>query len=309
MTLDMILEATRRESADRQNRHPLDFVARKVEKMGPTRGFARALRRQPFSVIAEIKRKSPSMGEIAERDVPKAIETYHAHPFVSAISVLTQNSDFGGTPEHLTKVRGLTQVRPKPILRKDFIFSPYEVYYSRWIGADAILLMANVMEGKKQFKELHDLATSIGLDVLCEIHDEAEIDLLPDTVKICGINSRRFKDVDQTPSMGVRLNNALGLAPSKSHDTRTDLKVFDLLEKLEQKLSGDCIKIAESGLSSLTIGDILKRHRFNAALVGTSLLKNKAGVEKELDSIKRDAETAMAARVQPQTEPAYAGSK
>jgi indole-3-glycerol phosphate synthase len=307
MTLDNILEATRKESAERQQKHPLEFVMRKVEKMGPTRGFARALRRQQFSVIAEIKRKSPSMGEIVEAEIPKAIATYHAHPIVSAISVLTQCSEFGGKIEHLTMVRNLTQMRPKPILRKDFIFTPYEVYFSRWVGADAILLMANVMEGKEQFKMLHDLAVSIGLDVLCEVHDAEEIELLPDTVKICGINSRRFKDVDQTIPLGVKARTALGLGLSVSHDTKTDLGAFDLFEKLEQKLGPGCLKVAESGLSSVSIGGILKKHQFNAALIGTSLLKSKNGISKELDLIKGESETALVSNSPIRVEPVYAG--
>ena len=165
MTLDDILKAVAEESKARENRYPRPFVRRKVEKMPPTRGFAQALRRRPFSIIAEIKRKSPSMGTINPGAINAALSVYSTHEAVSAISVLTQEKYFGGTPRDLEDVKRITQGKSKPILRKDFIFSEYEVYYSRMIGADAILLMANVIDDKKKFMALHELATSIGLDV------------------------------------------------------------------------------------------------------------------------------------------------
>jgi indole-3-glycerol phosphate synthase len=206
MTFETILAATRTESDERQRKFPLPVLQREIEKMGATRGFARALRQQPFSVIAEIKRRSPSMGEINPAALETAHEIYRDHPLVSAISILTQNAHFGGSPDDLKKVRELTQSRPKPLLRKDFIFTPYEVYFSRWIGADAILLMANVVRDRAEFKTLHDLALSLGLDVLCEVHEADEIRVLPDTVRICGVNSRRFKGVDQKELQSRKTN-------------------------------------------------------------------------------------------------------
>lgn len=292
MTLETIIEATRGESQERQRKHPLPLLQQEVEKMRPTHGFARSLAQQPFSVIAEIKRRSPSMGVINEAAVEMAHKIYHEHPVVAAISVLTQSSHFGGSPDDLRTVRNLTQVRPKPLLRKDFIFSPYEVYFSRWIGADAILLMANVVRDRAEFQALHDLAVSLGLDVLCEVHDPEEIALLPATATVCGINSRRFKGVTQKQSVSRRIQDLLGVAGT-TRDTQTDLNTFDLFHRLP----AGCLKVAESGVSSENIGSVLAKYPFNAALIGTSLLKSgQAGMGKHLDRIQEEAARALAKR-------------
>jgi indole-3-glycerol phosphate synthase len=289
MTLDTILAATAAESAQRQRRESLATLQRKVEKMGPTRGFARALGQQPFSVIAELKRKSPSMGVINEDAIGTALATYHAHPVVAAISVLTQSSHFGGSTDDLEKVRQLTQRRPKPILRKDFIQTDYEVYYSRWIGADAILLMANVVPDPREFRRLHDLALSIGLDVLCEVHDAAEINVLPASTKVCGINSRRFKGVTQKKPLSLKIREKLSpfigaLGPSR--DMQTDLGAFALFERLP----AGALRVAESGISADNIADVLRKFPFNAALIGTSLLKKSPPeIARQLDAIQREA--------------------
>ena len=293
LTLKDILEATQIESALRESQYPLPMVQRKVEKMGATRGFLRALRQKNFSVIAEIKKKSPSMGVIAQSVINEAHEIYSAHPLVSAISVLTQSRYFGGSIDDLEAVRKFTQKRPKPILRKDFIFSEYEIYFSRWIGADAILLMANVVEDKLQFKKFHDLATSIGLDVLCEVHDAAEIEILPETVKVCGINSRRFKDTTQRKPKLLEMKELLVGKRGENRDTQTDLNTFALFDKLQGRLPPDCLKIAESGISVTTIGDVLRKHSFNAALIGTSLLKSGSQMPKMLDRMQQEASLAL----------------
>jgi indole-3-glycerol phosphate synthase len=296
MTLDDILLATKEESDQRQQRYPLAMVRRKVEKMGPTKGFGRALRAKSFSVIAEIKRASPSMGNIDQAAISFAHEIYASHPLVAAISVLTQNRFFKGTIEDLEYVRKVTQNRPKPILRKDFIFSEYEIYFSRWIGADAILLMANVVNDKKTFTKLHDLAVSLGLDVLCEIHDEDEIDVLPESVRICGINSRRFKGVKQRKAFSLWIQNSIVGIDTASRDTTTDLNAFSVFETLKNRLPSDCLKIAESGLSEKNIGMVLRKYPFNAALIGTSLLKSGAyGMPKLLDEIQEEAIAALGA--------------
>jgi indole-3-glycerol phosphate synthase len=294
MTLQNILDATQAESKAREHKYPLAMIQRKIEKMGPARGFARALRQKPFSVIAEIKRESPSMGRIKQDAIKVAHDIYSTHRAVSAISVLTQNAQFGGSIDDLEEIRKLTQNHPKPILRKDFIFSEYEIFFSRWIGADAILLMANVVDDKVTFKKYHELATSIGLDVLCEVHDAAEIELLPDTVKICGINSRRFKGVAQKQPLWLKFQNSLFGVTSVNRDTQTNIAAFDLFEQLEAALPSGCLKIAESGISAENVGRVLRKYPFNAALIGTSLLKsrNRQVMVTALDKIQSEADSA-----------------
>jgi len=295
MTLEDILLSCRAESAARQEREPLAKIRRKIEKMGPTRGFAQALRAKPFSIIAEIKRNSPSMGVINQTAINDAHQVYNDHPLVSAISVLTQKAQFDGSPDDLETIRKFTQGRnPKPILRKDFIFTEYEVYFSRWIGADAILLMANVVRDGDEFRRLHDLAISLGLDVLCEIHDESEISKLPNTVKICGINSRKFKDADQRKPFLDIVKEAVNPLTTKRVDTKTDISVFELFEKLKSLLPKDCLRIAESGMSADNIGRVLGKYPFNAALIGTALLRStRSEMPKLLDRIQEEATSVL----------------
>jgi indole-3-glycerol phosphate synthase len=237
------------------------------------------------------------MGEISKNPVNWAPAIYAGHPVVSAISVLTQKHFFGGDTDDLKQVRKATQDRPKPILRKDFIFSEYEVFFSRWIGADAILLMANVVDDKKKFKTYHDLAVSLGMDVLCEVHEESEIGLLPDSVKICGVNSRRFKGVKQKQKANTGVFSGLRdiLFPNSENkrDTRTDLTTFALFDKLVSQLPSDCIKVAESGISAGNVRDVLERYPYNSALIGTSLLQSGQDMPAMLDKIQAESESAL----------------
>lgn len=290
-TLETILAATQAESDARQRRLPLATLQREVAGREPTRGFARALAARPFGVIAEVKRRSPSMGVLVDDEalITAAIDTYAAHPVVSAISVLTQNAHFGGTPDDLQTVKRRSTARAVPVLRKDFVTSEYEVWFSRWLGADAILLMANVVTDAAKFRALHDLALSLGLDVLCEVHDEAEIALLPPTARVCGINSRKFKGVTFTGAAPA----AAGSGPVR--DTKTDLSVFSLYSALP----AGAVKVAESGVSAENLGDVLKKYPFNAALIGTALLKSGSSataMREHLDQLQATAATALGGR-------------
>ena len=245
MRFEDILSATRVESELRRSKDSMKSLRHKVRDLAPTLGFARALASRNCSVIAEVKTKSPSMGPmpaLAQKDAATVHRTYNLHPVVSAISVVTQRTHFGGSEQIFGLIRRETR---KPILRKDFIEDEYEVYYSRWLGADAILLMTNVVTDPKKFEALHDLAASLGMDVLCEVHAEDEIALVPGSAKICGINSRKFKS--QRRFLASHLIRRFG------KDISTDLAAFDLFGKLPQH----CLKIAESGVGSKNIGEIL----------------------------------------------------
>jgi indole-3-glycerol phosphate synthase len=261
MNLQTLLDATRQESDARKARDSLKSLKDKIKDLPPARGFARQIAAQPFSLIAEIKVKSPSMGAMNSgdcSDIANVHKVYDRHPVVSAISVLTQHTHFGGSPEDLRRVRRETR---KPILRKDFILDEYEVYTSRFLEADAMLLMASVITDKAQFQDLHDLAVGLGMDVLCEVHDEEEIARLPPSVRLCGINSRNFQSAAR---FGVSKITRLA-----GRDLTTDLGVFELFSQIPPA----CVKVAESGLNARNVGEILERYGFNAALVGTSLLR------------------------------------
>jgi indole-3-glycerol phosphate synthase len=281
MNLQTLLDATRQESEARKAKDSLKSLKAKIKDLPPTRGFARHVAAQPFSLIAEVKLRSPSMGTLGTvEDVSEVHKIYDQHPAVSAISVLTQHTHFGGTPAVLRRIHRETR---KPLLRKDFILDEYEVYYSRSIEADAMLLMTNVITDPAEFQALHDLAVSLGMDVLCEVHLEEEVARLPSTAKVVGVNSRNFAS-----------ESRFGLSKLLRHtgkDFTTDLGAFELFAKLPP----GCLKIAESGLNSKNIGEVLAKYGFNAALVGTSLLRG--GLEhtrEELDRFQAGIQGASA---------------
>jgi indole-3-glycerol phosphate synthase len=259
MNLPTLLNATRQESEARKAKDSLKSLKAKIKDLPPTRGFARQLAASPFSLIAEVKLRSPSMGTLGTvEDISEVHKIYDRHPAVSAISVLTQQTHFGGNPAVLRRIHRESR---KPVLRKDFILDEYEVYYSRSIEADAMLLMTNVITDKAEFQALHDLAVGLGMDVLCEVHLEEEVARLPATAKVVGVNSRNFAS-----------ESRFGLSKLLRHtgkDFTTDLGAFELFAQLPP----GCLKVAESGLTSKNIGEVLKQYGFNAGLVGTSLLR------------------------------------
>src|SRR6266496_5701858 len=139
--LDEIVERKRNEIAAAKKLRDLDTLKRMVADAPPLRSFSNALS-NGFGLIAEIKRRSPSGGEMRRENVERAPDAYAKSPVVKCVSVLTNSTDFGMSIDDLPKMKA--QI-PKPILRKDFILEEYQVYEARAFGADALLLMANVL--------------------------------------------------------------------------------------------------------------------------------------------------------------------
>ncbi|MCC6273743.1 MAG: indole-3-glycerol phosphate synthase TrpC [Deltaproteobacteria bacterium] len=207
--------------------------------------LAKALREAPglFSVIAEIKRQSPSKGILRADFDPVAIARDYEAAGAVALSVLTDEHFFGGHLEHLRQVR---QAVALPLLRKDFVWDPYQIYVAREAGADAILLIA-AMLGRWQMEDLQGLAEELGLSVLVEVHDEAEAGRASGIgAKIVGINNR-------------------------------DLKTFKvdvgLTEELLPKLPAAAVKVSESGLDSVEVLKRLKAAGAEAFLIGEAFMK------------------------------------
>lgn len=152
--------------------------------------FYEALAKEGLSIIGEFKKASPSLGVIANKlELTDRIDQYNNS--VDAISVLTEEDYFHGGVDYLKKVRNITNL---PILRKDFIIEEYQVYEAKVIGADAILLIAAILDDET-FKRLYELSYQLGMDVLCEVHNEAELKRMLDLdVRIIGINNRNLKD-------------------------------------------------------------------------------------------------------------------
>ncbi len=262
--LDRILPDVHRELDAARRAVPLAEIKQRAHAARPPRDFAAALGAVGFGLIAEIKHRSPSMGAMREENVADAAAAYEASPIVRAISVLTNETHFGTS---LTELTAIAATSTKPILRKDFILDPYQVYAARAAGADAVLLMANVLSSA-QLTELYQLTCDLGMEALFEIHEDREIAALPAKARVVGINSRKFKSQSQLVAAG----------DSAEKDFTLDFTAFDLAEKLPT----GCVRVAESGVASQTVA-ALTRH-FNAALVGTSLLHDPRGVAASLEN-------------------------
>jgi len=239
--LDRILEH-HRAIAESDHRSIEDLIAEATE-MPPTRGFGRALRAQTtLAVIGEIKRRSPSKGDLfADLDPAVLAKVYEAGG-ASCLSVLTDSPHFGGSIEDLQTARNACSL---PVLRKDFTVSERDVLDTRIMGADCVLLIAAAL-GRNELLAFHELATSIGLDVLVEIHDETELEIaLQINVMIVGVNQRDLVTFQVDHERAVRMG---ALIPDK------------------------VVRVAESGVRDRHDAQSLRRAGYDAVLVGESLV-------------------------------------
>ena len=236
----------------------------------PVRSLPEALGKN-FGLIAEIKAASPSVGAMRAENVAEAPSAYEESSVVRALSILTNSRHFGGSMQRLQEIRARVS---KPVLRKDFIVSEYQIREARAFGADAILLMASVLDAAR-LKGFHELALELGMEALFEVHDEQEVAALPKSAVIVGINSRRFKAPVESSGFA-----AVDGAGSSEKDFSIRLDTFDLVDRLP----AGTIRVAESGLDVGTIATV--RERFHAALVGTSLLRDPSGVRVGLASFE-----------------------
>jgi indole-3-glycerol phosphate synthase len=247
-TLARICAQTRDEVARRSAGLPLkEIKARLRERNESPRGFGRALKlktaERRVGLIAEIKKASPSAGLIRAEFDPAAIAREYEAAGAACLSVLTEGPSFQGHVEHLQAARAAVQL---PVLRKDFILDEWQVYESRLIGADCILLIMAAL-GDQEASDLLALARSLDLDVLVEVHDAAELDrALALPVSLVGINNRNLR------TLRTDLSTTLELAPL---------------------VPPDRIVVAESGIA--TRADVLKLAAAGAScfLVGESLLR------------------------------------
>jgi len=194
MFLDKIVAVKRNEVDSLAETFSIQDAERRIAGMAATKGFHRALttgRRRPMGLIAEVKKASPSKGLIREDFHPVALAQVYENAGADCISVLTDTDFFQGSNAYLTAIR---EAVDKPLLRKDFTIDYRQVYEARLIGADAILLIAAILTSR-DIAELHDLAASLGMDVLVEVHDREELEavLELDKATLIGINNRNLK--------------------------------------------------------------------------------------------------------------------
>ena len=246
--LDTLVATARTRAAEREAVTPLAALKQRSAFHAPTLPLARALRRPDgLAFIAECKAASPSEGPIRREYDPAQHAQAYKNAAASAISVLTEESQFGGSLAHLAQVRAVTDL---PLVRKDFIVTPYQVAEARAFGADAVLLIAAAMDGAT-LADLVDTAHGLGLSVLLEVHSEGEADMASGAV-----------DLSAVAAVGVN---------------HRDLKTFSvdlgLSERLMPQLPDGPAKVAESGIGSGEDAARVRRAGADAVLVGTSLMR------------------------------------
>lgn len=246
--LEKICNQTRIDLEERKSRVSIDELKEKLQSASPVRGFLNALKNKQqqnkIALIAEVKKASPSKGLIREDFDPASIAKAYESGGAACLSVLTDEPFFQGKMPYLIEARNACTL---PVLRKDFMLDPYQVYEARSIGADCILLIVAALNDKSM-NELYDLSKSLGMDVLIEVHNKEELlrakALKPD---LLGVNNRNLKTLDV--------------------DLQTSHDLAEMMRNI------DCTLVSESGI--YTPDDIasLKNSGFQTFLIGESLMR------------------------------------
>jgi indole-3-glycerol phosphate synthase len=241
--LDNIIEQKKRDLLLRKERTP----EKELQKMP---GFSRRtvsltgalLDPERTGIIAEFKRKSPSKGIINATATIEEVTTGYFRAGASALSVLTDNPFFGGTDADLIRAR---EINPVPILRKDFIIDEYQVIESKALGADAILLIAAVLD-ETRVRKLAGLAQSLNLQVILEVHETSELAMAHECISVIGVNNRDLRDFT------VDINRSLTIV---------------------QQIPKAFVKISESGIHSVAIINQLRSCGFDGFLIGENFMR------------------------------------
>ena len=249
--LDQIVAHKREELATRRRQAPLADVRRRAADAPPARPFHAALQ-VPASgtagagvrLIAEVKGSSPSAGTIRAEFDPASIARTYAASGAAAVSVLTDARFFNGADDHLARVRAAVGV---PVLRKDFTLDPYQVYEARAIGADAVLLIAAVLD-RGALADLAALAGDLGMAALVEAHTEPEVEAaLAVRAALVGINNRNLDTLETS---------------------------LDVTRRLRPLVPPEVTVVAESGIEERRDVEEMERLGVHAVLVGTALMRS-----------------------------------
>ncbi len=245
--LETIVNRKQQEIRQRKLLRPPAELAAAAKSMALPRGFAAALRTKVDAgypgVIAEIKKASPSKGVIRKDFDPVAIARSYEQAGAACLSVLTDEDFFQGSDDYLQAVRAAATL---PVLRKDFIIDPYQVYETRALGADCLLLIVSALQAA-ELSDLKDLAASLSLDVLVEVHDAEELEIaLSLHPQMVGINNRNLKTFETS------LQNTLDLRP---------------------RIPDDVLTVTESGIHTVEDVTTMRQHGVHAFLVGEAFMR------------------------------------
>lgn len=251
MILDRIVAYKRKEVAHLKGVMPLTGLKEAVGDLPPPRDFRRAISRSPCSIIAEVKRRSPSRGRIREDFDPFKIAALYQENGAAAVSVLTDEVFFEGNRTYLSGIRKVVDL---PLLRKDFIIDPYQIYETRILGGDALLLITRLL-AEEQLREYIRLTESVGLFPLVEVHTREEVDkALASGAEIIGINNRDLKTF--STDLGITLDLAPSIPGNRVVVSESGINTRDDIETL-----------TKAGIHSFLVGDALMR----AADIGRKL--------------------------------------
>jgi indole-3-glycerol phosphate synthase len=196
MMLDQIVAAKKRELAQVRERVALSDLERRIAGRVAPLDFAAALRGPGVSIIAEVKKASPSRGLLCPDFDPVRLATTYAAGGAAAISVLTEANHFQGSLDYLAAIRSAPGLESTPLLRKDFLFDEYQLHEARAFGADAVLLIVATLDDT-QLRAMLGLAAELGLQCLVEVHDAAEMErAVAGGARVIGINNRDLRTFD-----------------------------------------------------------------------------------------------------------------
>ena len=246
--LKKIVSRKQEEIAESINRVPIERMIELAANAESPRGFYNALNskvlKRQSGIIAEIKKASPSKGVLRENFNPVEIAQSYESGGATCLSILTDRDFFQGDPQYLIKARAAVSI---PVIRKDFIIHPYQVYESRAIGADCILLIASCLEDD-ELMNLSSIATSLGMDTLVEVHDSEELyRALKLDLPLLGINNRNLRNFE------VNLQTTIDLIPD---------------------IGDDKLIITESGIKTKLDVDLMHQHNVYGFLIGEAFMRD-----------------------------------
>lgn len=242
--LDTILERTRSRLDFTRRERSFEDLDREARSVAPARGFVAALAAEGMSLIAEVKRRSPSKGIIQAEIDPAEVADAYERGGARALSVLTEPEFFGGSLDDLAKARDATGL---PVLRKDFMIDAYQVVEAKAAGADAVLLIVAALGDPGLFQELADAAAHYGLAALVEIHSEWELDAAFEVEPgLVGVNQRDLRTFDVDTGLAVRLR---------------------------RRIPPEVVVVAESGIVTRADVEALEAAAIDAMLVGETLIR------------------------------------